>query len=141
MSKSCFKCGEVKPLAEFYKNPKMGDGHVNKCKECNKRDVTENRKKNIEHYRAYDIERGNRQTPEYHVEYRSKKPNGYKAKNAVSNAVRDGKMTRGVLCQFCGTYGPLHAHHRDYDKTLDVQWLCVPCHKQWHVTNGPGLNG
>ena len=37
--KACFKCHAVKPLTDFYKNSGMPDGHVNKCKECNKKDV------------------------------------------------------------------------------------------------------
>ena len=52
--KVCFKCGEEKFLYEFYKHAGMADGHVNKCKECNKADVKANREAKAEYYRAYD---------------------------------------------------------------------------------------
>jgi len=57
-SKTCFKCNTVKLLEDFYKHPNMPDGHVNKCKECNKQDVANNRLKNIDRIREYA------QTPE-----------------------------------------------------------------------------
>lgn len=44
MEKSCFKCNIVKPLGEFYKHKKMGDGHLGKCKTCTKKDVDEREK-------------------------------------------------------------------------------------------------
>ena len=52
--KTCFKCLITKPLADFYKHPQMGDGHLNKCKECTKKDVREHREKNLEALLEYD---------------------------------------------------------------------------------------
>lgn len=40
-SKICFKCGSELPLSDFYKHKKMSDGHLNKCKQCTKRDSSE----------------------------------------------------------------------------------------------------
>lgn len=52
--KKCFKCETEKDLSEFYKHKQMKDGHLNKCKECTKKDTAENDKvfsnKTIESY-------------------------------------------------------------------------------------------
>lgn len=55
--KRCFKCGAIKPLSEFYRHPRMADGHLNKCKQCTKKDTQQNTIKNKQYYRNYDWER------------------------------------------------------------------------------------
>lgn len=54
MEKKCFKCGLILPINSFYKHPQMNDGHVNKCKECNKKDVRENYIVTASEKRKYD---------------------------------------------------------------------------------------
>ena len=139
--KQCFKCGQEKPLTEFYKHPQMKDGRVNKCKECNKLDVRKNREKRIDYYRAYDRERGNRQTVEYRRHYRESNPIKTGARTMVSNFVRDGKLAKPDACEDCGAAGRLHGHHDDYAKPLEVRWLCPACYHRWHARYGAGANG
>ena len=140
--KKCFKCGEVKPLSAFYKHQKMADGHVNKCKECNKSDVRENRLLKVDYYREYDKERGSRQTAEYQKSYRNEFPMKYAAHRLISNSLRDVRISKPDNCQECGNYHEyIHGHHDDYALPLVVRWLCPPCHKAWHDKNGEAKNG
>ena len=44
--KKCFKCGLEKELTQFYKHKEMSDGHLNKCKECTKKDTKDNPRAN-----------------------------------------------------------------------------------------------
>jgi len=132
--KTCFKCKIEKPIDEFYKHPQMGDGHLNKCKECTKRDVSVYRMKNPElvlaRYRAkYKGEfrqrmlKSARDWGKSHQHLRS-------AHDKVQAAVRSGDLVRRP-CEFCGCAVSV-AHHEDYAKPLDVMWLCNPCHKSLH---------
>lgn len=156
--KKCFKCKSIKPLSDFYKHAQMADGRVNKCKECNKKDVIENRKNKINYYREYDKKRamlphrvkarkeysktdsGRKSSNKSHKKYRKLNPNKYRAHNIVNNAVRDGKLFKEP-CEVCGYTESVHAHHDDYLKPLNVRWLCAAHHRQWHDENGEGLNG
>ena len=135
--KSCFKCGAEKPLTDFYKHSAMADGHVNKCKECNKLDVRENRLIRADYYRDYDVRRY-AEDPKVRQRiskvsrlWRETFPERYKAHTAVSNSIRDGRLVKEP-CSVCGTLDNLHAHHEDYGKPLEVIWLCAEHHRQLH---------
>jgi len=137
--KICNKCNKELDISEFYKCRGMKDGHLNKCKECTKKDVHRHRAENIEKIREYDRSRGNRNETGYLREYRKKYPNKYKAHMIVDNAVRDKKLFKEP-CEKCGSEDRIHAHHDDYLKPLNVRWLCAACHSQWHKINGEALN-
>tara|TARA_R110000868_G_scaffold96010_2_gene264110 strand:- start:2285 stop:2710 length:426 start_codon:yes stop_codon:yes gene_type:complete len=135
MHKKCFKCKVTKPLLDFYKHPEMPDGHVNKCKECNKNDVMEHRLKNLEKVRQYDRERGKnpdriKANTEITRIWRAEDFRRRKAHYSVSQAIKKGILIRQPCCR-CNETKSL-AHHEDYDKPLNVMWLCQPCHKQRH---------
>jgi ribosomal protein S27AE len=135
MQKQCFKCKTIKPILEFYKHSRMADGHLNKCKECTKADVSKHRFENIEKVRHYDRNRANyserlKASVELTRIWRAKDKRRQKAHSAVSNAIKSGKLIRQPCCR-CGEKKSL-AHHEDYDKPLDVMWLCQPCHTQRH---------
>jgi hypothetical protein len=134
-SKECFKCKAVKPFEDFYKHPRMPDGHVNKCKECNKKDVTNNRNKNLEKIRAYDRARGKnsdriKAVTEIARAWRAEDLRRGAAHSSVARAIRNGTLVRQPCC-WCGEAKSV-AHHEDYDKPLDVKWLCQSCHKKRH---------
>lgn len=137
--KVCFKCQRELPLSDFYKHSQMGDKHLNKCKECTKKDAKKHRLNNLDRIREYDRKRGNRQDKKYRDRYKEKYPNKYKAHNIVSNAIRDGKLFK-ESCEVCGSEDNIHAHHDDYLKPLNIRWLCAACHSQWHRDNGEALN-
>lgn len=134
-SKECFKCKTIKSLSEFYKHPLMTDGHLNKCKECTKNDAIKHRNKNLEKIRAYDRERSKK--PE-RIKAASEITKAWRAEDkrrtichsTVANAIRSGKLVRSP-CIRCGEKKSI-AHHEDYDKPLEIMWLCQSCHKQRH---------
>ena len=153
-SKTCFKCGSLKPLFDFHKHPSMKDGTVNKCKECNNRDVRENRIKRLDQYRDYDKVRNARadrvaarteyaQTEAGKVshlkankKYRETYPKADKARSSCANAIKRGELLKVANCETCGNPSR-EAHHDDYNYPLQVRWLCITCHKKWHKHNTP----
>jgi len=56
------------------------------------------------------------------------------AHSAVHYAVRVGNLVRPDACERCGVIPKrLEAHHHDYSKYLEVEWLCTPCHHNLHL--------
>ena len=138
--KVCFKCKQEKDLSEFYKHNQMKDGHLNKCKECTKSDVSIHRAMNIDKIREYDRLRGYlphrvKNNIERTKIYRSEKPEAYKSHTTVNNAINRGRLTKKP-CAVCGSTERVEAHHEDYSRPLDVIFLCSVHH---HAVHHKGL--
>jgi transposase-like protein len=66
-----------------------------------------------------------------------------KSQNLVEAAVLRGSLVRPTTCSECGLdpapfengRTAIQAHHDDYNKPLEVRWLCQPCHHRWHRFN------
>lgn len=72
------------------------------------------------------IEEHNRYGTGHTPEERAKRR---KARSVLNHYLRDKKVIR-PKCIVCG--GKAEAHHDDYDKPLEVQWLCFKHHRQYH---------
>lgn len=54
-----------------------------------------------------------------------------RARERVRGAIRSGRLEKEP-CEVCGGTERIHAHHDDYDRPLDVRWLCALHHTQLH---------
>ena len=55
----------------------------------------------------------------------------------VRTALKNGDLVRPSSCSRCGRTGVcsdgrsiIQAHHHDYSKPLEVEWICSSCHRE-----------
>lgn len=139
MGKKCKRCHVWKYLEYFYKHSQMADGHINICKECKK----EEERKRSSSPRGREIDRARQSTPrrkkerrEMQKKYRIKNRKKDLARRIFWNTFRYGSIPK-LPCQVCGVNEFVEAHHCDYDKPLEVMWLCGFHHKEWHKKHIP----
>ncbi len=125
----------------------MKDGHLNKRKECARKDSqfrTERLSKDavwvereLERQRLKQRQRNKvaviplEKKREYLRRHENKYPEKAAARGAVEKAIRGGKLHRKP-CQVCGSANS-EAHHEDYSMPLDVIWYCPKHHAERHV--------
>ncbi len=73
--------------------------------------------------------------------YRGGKRASGRVHDIVELALERGILIRPVLCE-CGKAPTfkngrtaIQSHHDDYNKPLEVRWLCQSCHHEWHKNN------
>lgn len=62
----------------------------------------------------------------------AKYPDKVSARSKVRSALANGSITKPGTCSECNTLVKVEAHHKDYNKPLDVDWLCRQCHAGVH---------
>lgn len=63
--------------------------------------------------------------------WRSSNPEKRRAHYIVQNAIRFGRLVRPKNCSQCGLGDQIiEAHHEDYGKPLQIEWLCPSCHRR-----------
>ena len=135
-TKQCGKCKLVKPATDFARSRRTKDRlawNCNTCQAAYRRDWRErNRERTRELSRQHYL-RHQEQRREDSRQRIAQHPERMKAYNAVAYAVQNGGLLRPEWCTACGEPGWLVAHHRDYLKPLEVEWLCRPCHGKLHA--------
>lgn len=131
-SKYCPKCACFRALTDFNKNKSSRDHLQSRCRSCQLIQNQEWRERNPDSSRAL-ARRRNR----YYRSIGKRKRDSLQQRRAhdlVYKAIIRGELIRPSECPRCGgTNSPIHAHHDDYSKPLDVQWLCARCHQRSHA--------
>lgn len=134
--KKCKSCEKVKSLTDFYflRIGRTGMPIFNpECKECTRKRSAANLKfrkeTEILRKRFWRTEHGDI-VRRVRREWYRRNPEAQAAYGKVIRALEKGLLIKPEFCQRCGKKRELHAHHEDYSKPLEVEWLCRECHAQ-----------
>lgn len=131
--KKCFKCGIEKELSEYYVHPQMGDGHLNKCKDCTKKDSKS--RINILCLDATWIESEKRRGREkYHRLYAGTGKVNKKRNERWKNKFPEKKKATSHSQHMKKPFDGAEKHHWSYNAEhyKDVIWLTKKQHMKGH---------
>jgi hypothetical protein len=96
------------------------------------RNNKEKQKIYAEKYKNKDVERFNALRRESIRRSKEKFPEKVRARKMVECAIRNGFMERPNSCSICSIECNPDGHHPDYNKPLEVVWVCRKCHFSLH---------
>lgn len=116
--KTCPDCNVAKSPEQFceYRSRRY------LCKECYRIRMARYRKS----------ESGKEYARQYAKERYKKFRHKASARGKVAWAIKSGALIKPTCCSACLTETAIFGHHEDYDKPLEVMWLCRPCHMDKH---------
>ena len=130
--KECSKCGQIGPVARPNKGTWCRGCTTQYYKDYRKRLYV--REKNLE--RGREAIRGGR-WKQIQVAWQTANRHRYvdkmKARRKLRQEIAMGRMVKPTHCSRCGTsILRIEGHHPDYEKPLEVIWLCSICHRGWN---------
>lgn len=139
--KPCRRCGETKPLSEFYRHKKSKDGYLQRCKACQRVWQLSYHEKNREvliaklrEYHSKNKERNNEISREYHKKHRERLK-WVSKENATGFSKELYEKTLALQGNCCGICGKsliglpsvnVHADHC-HDTNIPRGILCRTC--------------
>lgn len=133
-SKVCIICSEEKEITEFYTHPKMGDGRLNKCKTCCKKQAKERHYKLFQDPEWREKEKERSKERYYRLNYKEKqkktnKKYPWKQKNRYKNLRKWYESKHGCLDKNI----ELHHWSYKYKNLRDVIPLSCSTHRKIHT--------
>jgi hypothetical protein len=106
-------------------NARLRERYLEKIDECREQSRIRTRK-------YLQSEKGKTKHLETTREYNEKNPEKISAQRKVRNAIKTGKLIRSPYCEICKKECKTDGHHEDYNKPLEVIWMCSQCHLYHH---------
>ncbi len=138
----CKVCVRASSRAYYAANREVHVAYSRKYREKDPTKVAEGqRRRNAEdpqRVRAYAVgyrQRHPTRVRQQQADYCRRNREKSNAHSAVNNAKKAGKLIPALACERCGHDFSVYrreAHHEDYTKRLEVEWLCSLCHKTHH---------
>ena len=136
--KKCFKCGIIKELSDYYKHPQMLDGHLNKCKDCTKRDTKLRADILMEDSDWYESEKKRHRDKYHRLGYKDKHKPTYEQKKKAMDTYKEKYPEKLLAKNKSQHLKPVvngnHLHHWSYniEHAKDIIELAPEVHATVH---------
>ena len=110
----------VNAMSAFNKDSSRRNGYDNKCRDCRKQFLKRGmyKRDRTAYWKIYS--NTVLKTPDRILKLKSR--------TITKEAIKHGVIKKEDKCSKCRSDRHVQAHHSDYNKPLEITWLCKPCH-------------